>query len=103
MRKKLNIERDEEMYHTLVRLMIETSESLRRDFSSMAEGNSYSTVRRVRKHLTNMRKILDEMSYAATDKQKKIIEAQWGGTVPSSYYRANRNKKKKAETEPLIL
>lgn len=101
MRKRLNIERDEEMYHTLVRLLVEVTESLRRDFSAMADGNSYSTVRRVRKHLTNMRKITKEMSAATNYKKEKIVEAQWGGTVPSKYYRAN--KKRKAESEPLIL
>lgn len=89
------------MYHTLVRLLIEVSESLRRDFSSMADGNSYTTVRRVRKHLTNMRKIIKEMSAAMNDKKQKIVEAQWGGVVPARYYRVNR--KKKAETEPLVL
>lgn len=89
------------MYHTLVRLLVEVSESLRKDFSSMAEGNSYSTVRRVRKHLTNLRKITKEMSAATNYKKEKIVEAQWGGTVPAKYYRATR--KRKAESEPLIL
>lgn len=100
-RKKIVIERDEEMYHTLVRLLLEVSESLRRDFTAMAEGNSYSTVRRVKKHLVNMRKITKEMSLAAKDKREKIIEAQWGGEIPAKYTRAIR--KKKAESEPLIL
>ena len=59
------------MYHTLVRLLVEVSESLRKDFSSMAEGNSYSTVRRVRKHLTNLRKITKEMSAATNYKKEK--------------------------------
>lgn len=103
MRKKLSIENDLEMNHTLVRLLIEVSESLRRDFSSMSEGTSYSTVRRVRRHITNMRKILKDMSAATKDKKEKIVEAQWGGEVPSSYYRRTRNQKKKSESEPLIL
>lgn len=101
MRKRLVIEKDEEMYHTLVRLLLEVSESLRRDFTAMADGNSYSTVKRVRKHLTNMRKIIKEMSVATADKSEKIVEAQWGGIVPAKYSRANR--KRKAESEPLIL
>ncbi len=100
-RNKIVIEKDEEMYHTLVRLLLEVSESLRRDFTAMAEGNSYTTVRRVKKHLTNMRKITKEMSAATKYKREKIIEAQWGGEIPAKYYRALA--KKKAESEPLIL
>lgn len=101
MRQKIEIENDEEMYNTLVRLMIEISESLRRDFSSLAGGSSYSTVRRVRKHISNMRKVLKEMSAATAYKREKIVEAKWGGEVPQQYYRTLR--KRKAETEPLIL
>lgn len=41
------------------------------------------------------------MSAAMNDKKQKIVEAQWGGVVPARYYRVNR--KKKAETEPLVL
>lgn len=41
------------------------------------------------------------MSVATADKKEKIVEAQWGGIVPAKYNRANR--KRKAESEPLIL
>lgn len=100
-KKKIVIERDSEMYHTLVRLLVEVSESLRKDFTSMSEGNSYSTVKRVRKHLSNMRKLIKEMSFACTYKREKIVDAKWGGTVPSKYTKAIR--KSSAESEPIIL
>ena len=101
MGKKIVIEKDEQMHHTLVRLLVDVSESLRRDFSAMAEGNSYSTVRRVKKHISNLRKIMKEMAAATEYKREKIAEDRWGGVVPAKYYKAI--KKRKAESEPLIL
>ena len=100
-RKKIVIPQDEEMYHTLVRLFIESSEGLRRDFTCMAGSTTYSTVKRVRKHLTNQKKILKEMNEALKYKSKMIKDARWGGEVPARYYR--QSKKKKAESEPMIL
>jgi len=68
----------------------------------MSESTSYAPVRRVRKHITNLRHIIKEMSAEMHDRKKKIVEARWGGEVPVAYYKASR-KRKKAETEPMIL
>lgn len=68
----------------------------------MSESTSYAPVRRVRRHLTNLRHIVKEMSLETIERKKKIVEARWGGEVPAAYYKVSR-KRKKAETEPMIL
>ena len=98
---KFVIPKDEENYHTLVRLLVDCTEALRKDFSSMADSSSYANVTRVRKHITNVKRILKEMSEATRFKREAIRDARWGGVVPSQYRRSV--KKRKSDTEPLIL
>lgn len=89
---------EEIMNHTLLRLLLEEVEMFRKDYSSLIEGNSFTTARRTRKHISNIRKLMSEMSKVLISRRSKIVEAKWGGDVPKSAYR-----KRKSETEPLIL
>lgn len=96
---RLNIEPDENMNHTVLRLFVENTELFRKDFSNLIESNAYATLRRTKKHMRNMKKIIRELNLIIKYREEEIIEARWGGDVPK---RAIMDKKK-SNNEPLLL
>lgn len=96
---KTHIEDDEKMNHTVLRLFVENSELFRKDFTAMLGNNSYTTIRRTKKHMKTMRKIFKELTVLIKYREKQLIEARWGGTVP----RDVKMVKRKSDSEPLLF
>lgn len=97
---KIEIEPDEKMNHTVLRLFVENSELFRKDFTAMLGNNSYATIRRTKKHMRTMRKLFRELTILIKYREEQLIEARWGGTVPRY---AKMDKKKKSDSEPLLF
>lgn len=97
---KIEIEPDEKMNHTVLRLFVENSELFRKDFTAMLGNNSYATIRRTKKHMRTMRKLFRELTILIKYREEQLIEARWGGNVPRY---AKMDKKKKSDSEPLLF
>ena len=95
----MKVEPDEAMNHSTLRLLLMQVELLRKDYPLLIEGNGFQTARRCKKHLSNINRIVKEMRLTVEDRRKKIVDARWGGEIPRSAY----TRKKKSETEPLVL
>lgn len=96
---KIEIEPDEKMNHTVLRLFVENSELFRKDFTAMLGNNSYATIRRTKKHMRTMRKLFRELNILIKYREEQLIEARWGGVVP----RSAKMSKRKSDSEPLLF
>lgn len=94
-KQKVIIPKDEEMNNTVLRLFLTESEMLRVDFNKMIGSNSISATKNCKRHISNIRKLLKEMSKICSYRKSAIEDMVWGGKPPT--------RKNKTDSSPLLL